>query len=36
MNDWSYGCIAKLLAGSIADTVSRSTLTAKARSTARQ
>jgi lysophospholipase L1-like esterase len=30
MNDWSYGCIAKLLAGSIADSVSRSTLTAKA------
>ena len=30
MNDWSYGCIAKLLAGSIAETVSRSTLTASA------
>jgi acyl-CoA thioesterase I len=30
MNDWSYGCIAKLLAGSIADSVSRSSLTAKA------
>jgi lysophospholipase L1-like esterase len=30
MNDWSYGCVAKLLAGSIADAVSRSTLTAKA------
>lgn len=30
MNDWSYGCIAKLFAGSIADAVSRSTLTAKA------
>jgi acyl-CoA thioesterase I len=28
MNDWSYGCIAKLLAGSIAEASSRSTLTA--------
>jgi acyl-CoA thioesterase-1 len=26
MNDWSYGCIAKLLASSIADSASRSTL----------
>jgi hypothetical protein len=26
MNDWSYGCIAKLLASSIADLASRSTL----------
>lgn len=30
MNDWSYACIAKLFAGSIADAVSRSSLTAKA------
>ena len=28
MNDWSYGCIAKLLAGSIADASARTTLTA--------
>jgi lysophospholipase L1-like esterase len=28
MNDWSYGCIAKLLAGSIADASMRTTLTA--------
>jgi lysophospholipase L1-like esterase len=28
MNDWSYACIAKLLAGSIAEAVSRATLTA--------
>ena len=28
MNDWSYGCIAKLLAGSIAEASARSTLTA--------
>ena len=28
MNDWSYGCIAKLLAGSIAEASTRSTLTA--------
>lgn len=30
MNDWSYGCIAKLLAGSIAEATSRSSLTASA------
>jgi hypothetical protein len=30
MNDWSYGCLAKLLAGSIADASSRSTVTATA------
>ncbi len=30
MNDWSYGCIAKLLAGSIAEAASRPSLTAKA------
>jgi lysophospholipase L1-like esterase len=30
MNDWSYGCIAKLLAGSIAEAATRSTLTARA------
>jgi hypothetical protein len=28
MNDWSYGCVAKLLAGAIAEAVSRATLTA--------
>jgi lysophospholipase L1-like esterase len=30
MNDWSYGCVAKLLAGSIAEAATRSTLTATA------
>jgi lysophospholipase L1-like esterase len=30
MNDWGYGCVAKILAGAIADTVSRPILTAKA------
>lgn len=30
MNDWSYACVAKLLAGSIADAASRSALTATA------
>ncbi len=30
MNDWSYGCIAKLLASAIAEAASRSTLTASA------
>jgi acyl-CoA thioesterase I len=30
MNDWSYGCIAKLLAGSIVEAATRSTLTAGA------
>lgn len=28
MNDWSYGCLARLLAGSIAETAARSTMTA--------
>lgn len=28
MNDWSYGCLAKLMAGAIAETATRSTLTA--------
>jgi len=28
MNDWSYGCVAKLLAGAIHETVTRPTLTA--------
>ena len=28
MNDWSYGCVAKLLAGAIADAATRPTLTA--------
>jgi hypothetical protein len=28
MNDWSYGCIAKLLAGSINEAATRPTLTA--------
>lgn len=32
MNDWSYGCIAKLLAGAIADAATRSSLTASAKS----
>ena len=30
MNDWSYGCVAKLLAGAIADAAQRSTQTAGA------
>ena len=30
MNDWSYGCMAKLLADAIAEAAARSTLTAKA------
>ena len=30
MNDWSYGCIAKLLAGAIHDAATRPTLTATA------
>ncbi|MGE3147757.1 MAG: SGNH/GDSL hydrolase family protein [Pseudorhodoplanes sp.] len=30
MNDWSYACVAKLLAGSIADAATRSTVTATA------
>jgi hypothetical protein len=30
MNDWSYGCVAKLLAGSIMDAATRSTVTATA------
>jgi lysophospholipase L1-like esterase len=32
MNDWSYGCIARLLAGAIAEAATRPTLTAGARS----
>jgi lysophospholipase L1-like esterase len=31
MNDWSYGCVAKLLAGAINDVVMRATVTATAR-----
>src|SRR5262245_31047365 len=31
MNDWSYGCVAKLLAGAIADAAQRPTLTAGAK-----
>lgn len=31
MNDWSYGCLAKLLAGAIAEAATRSTMTAHAR-----
>ena len=31
MNDWSYGCLAKLLAGSIQDAIKRPVVTAKAR-----
>lgn len=30
MNDWSYGCVARLLAGAIAEAATRSTLTARA------
>jgi acyl-CoA thioesterase I len=30
MNDWGYGCFAKILAGAIADAASRPTLTARA------
>jgi acyl-CoA thioesterase-1 len=30
MNDWSYGCIAKLLAGAIYDAATRATVTATA------
>jgi lysophospholipase L1-like esterase len=30
MNDWSYGCVAKLLAGAIADAATRATVTATA------
>jgi hypothetical protein len=30
LNDWSYGCIARLLAGAIHDTATRSTMTATA------
>jgi acyl-CoA thioesterase-1 len=30
MNDWSYGCVAKLLAGAIAEAATRATLTATA------
>lgn len=36
MNDWSYGCIAKLLATSIADTWTRSTQAAEVSSSARR
>jgi hypothetical protein len=32
MNDWSYGCIAKLLAGAIVEAATRSSLTASAAS----
>ena len=31
MNDWGYGCIAKILADAIADAASRPTVTASAR-----
>ena len=34
MNDWSYGCIAKLLAGAIHEAATRSTVTATARAAA--
>jgi lysophospholipase L1-like esterase len=36
MNDWSYGCIAKLLAGAITEASTRSTLSAEARPTTRR
>jgi lysophospholipase L1-like esterase len=35
MNDWSYGCVAKLLAGAIADAATRATVTAIATPTRR-
>jgi lysophospholipase L1-like esterase len=35
MNDWSYGCIAKLLAGAIHEAAGRTTVTATARPTVR-
>jgi hypothetical protein len=31
MNDWSYGCVAKLLADSIVEAATRATVTATAR-----
>jgi hypothetical protein len=31
MNDWSYGCVARLLAGSIVEAATRATVTATAR-----
>jgi acyl-CoA thioesterase-1 len=31
MNDWSYGCLAKLLGGAIAEAATRTTMTARAR-----
>ena len=31
MNDWSYGCVAKLLAQAMSDAATRSTVTATAR-----
>jgi hypothetical protein len=31
MNDWSYGCIARLLAGAIHEAATRSAVTATAR-----
>jgi acyl-CoA thioesterase I len=36
MNDWSYGCIAKLLAASIAEACTRSTVSAEASAAARR
>ena len=30
MNDWSYACVAKLLAGAVAEAATRATLTAEA------
>jgi hypothetical protein len=30
MNDWSYACVAKLLAGAIADAATRAVVTATA------
>jgi hypothetical protein len=35
MNDWGYGCFARLLAGSIADASNRSTVTATAAASVR-
>jgi hypothetical protein len=31
MNDWSYGCVAKLLAGAVSEAAMRPTLTAGTR-----
>ena len=35
MNDWSYACVAKLLAGSIGEAAARASLTAQAQGVSR-